>query len=106
MGEKHWRCFHCDEVFTDEETARNHFGDHEGQTPACKLNTFDRGLLEALRRQERDNIEAWDRISSETVEAVSAMHGMHARFERNLRLVDEAAYVRGMRDALKDTPND
>jgi hypothetical protein len=35
---KKWRCFHCDEVFTDERSAWGHFGDAnscESDIPAC-----------------------------------------------------------------------
>jgi hypothetical protein len=32
---KYWRCFHCDEVFTTEEAAREHFGEDPGEPTAC-----------------------------------------------------------------------
>lgn len=32
--QKLWRCFHCDQVFTDEFAARQHFGQLE-ESPAC-----------------------------------------------------------------------
>lgn len=35
-----WRCFHCGEVFTDAEKAREHFGDREkAEAVACVLET-------------------------------------------------------------------
>lgn len=47
-----WRCFHCDEVFTDKAEARDHFGADETATPACRIGPRDKGLLEVLRRTE------------------------------------------------------
>lgn len=56
---KAWRCFHCDEVFTDEAEARAHFGeDQTGTTPmgesACRVAASEGGLLKALRESERE----------------------------------------------------
>jgi len=36
-----WRCFHCDEVFTDEAKARIHFGPELGSTPTCQVRDRD-----------------------------------------------------------------
>jgi hypothetical protein len=35
--EKAWRCFHCNEVFTDETEAREHFGAEMYRDAACRL---------------------------------------------------------------------
>ncbi len=57
-SEKEWRCFHCDEVFTDEAEAREHFGVEiqpfmgEGAhmpPPACAVD------VKAFRDLETDN---------------------------------------------------
>jgi hypothetical protein len=67
-AESQWRCFHCDEVFTDYEAARLHFGPHEGWEAACVQKSPDelRQVLidleaaqETIRRQEEklDDIE-------------------------------------------------
>lgn len=32
-----WRCFHCDEVFTDSEKAAFHFGQREKARPICVI---------------------------------------------------------------------
>lgn len=48
METTEWRCFHCDEVFTDPKSAQDHFGDGGGcdpEPPACKLNAMEGGLL-------------------------------------------------------------
>ncbi len=43
-----WRCFHCDEVFTDAAEAREHFGFTKTKTPACRLSSADVTLLRTL----------------------------------------------------------
>lgn len=61
--EKAWRCFHCDEVFTDEAEARDHFGGDEGKVAACRLSRDDVRQLRALEllnakwQRECENLE-------------------------------------------------
>ena len=38
---KHWRCFFCDEVFTDDKAAAHHFGGEICGEPLCKLAQVD-----------------------------------------------------------------
>lgn len=58
-----WRCFHCDEVFTDKAEAREHFGSDEWTTPACRLSADDVTRLRQLEatnarlRRENDKLE-------------------------------------------------
>lgn len=48
-----WRCFHCDEVFTDPADARRHFGSDPLSMSACTIS--DTSLLEQLRHAEELN---------------------------------------------------
>ena len=48
-----WRCFHCDEVFTDPADARRHFGDYPLSSSACTMS--DVSLLDQLRHAEALN---------------------------------------------------
>ena len=93
-----WCCFHCDEVFTDERAARAHFGADEEAVPACRLKASEGGLLAALRRAEDDAANAWMKIHTETTDAARAYHAQHARHLEQLRIVEEAAYERGLAD--------
>jgi hypothetical protein len=54
---REWRCFHCDEVFDDRESARLHFGDGEDATAGCvlKLDGKERAILACLREAEERN---------------------------------------------------
>lgn len=61
-----WRCFHCDEEFTDRETAADHFGagEYEDETPLCieaataetkDLIRTNREMWESLRKANDEN---------------------------------------------------
>lgn len=57
MGQTAWRCFHCDEVFTDERSAREHFGETQGDDAACTLNCGERELLIRFREVSKEAAE-------------------------------------------------
>lgn len=71
-GGREWRCFHCDEVFSDREVAERHFGTRQYDAPLCAADQFE--LVET--RKERDKygdikaqltgeiIEARDKLAS------------------------------------------
>ena len=51
---KEWRCFQCDELFTDEVAARDHFGQSVLLSPLCcdhSLATY-RQVLRQFRESE------------------------------------------------------
>lgn len=94
-----WRCFHCGAAFCSKGEARDHFGDDEGATPACKIKAgSEKGLLEALRKAERENAEAWQAVQSETIEAVKAMYGQASRHQQQLIAAEQAGYDKGLAD--------
>ncbi|PWJ88446.1 hypothetical protein C8D77_111169 [Mesorhizobium loti] len=96
-----WRCFHCDEVFTDERCARDHFGRDETCEPACQIKMgAERSLLTALRRAENDAADAWAAIHSESTDAAKAYHAQLARHQEQLRITEELGFERGMREAV------
>lgn len=46
-----WRCFHCDEVFDDANSASSHFGVDSGDMAACQIvHESDKALIDELRR--------------------------------------------------------
>jgi hypothetical protein len=61
---KHWRCFHCDDVFADRAEAQAHFGLDVTETPACiRLLTTDekqwaKDLMEWAARAHKAEAEA------------------------------------------------
>lgn len=62
---KEWRCFTCDEVFTDEAKARIHFGDYKGDVPTCRMSNLDVCAL----RMSRD---AFSKKAEDAERALSA----------------------------------
>lgn len=94
-----WRCFHCGDVFTDEHAARLHFGSDETQAPACQIKGAEGGLVEALRRAEKDCADAWHAIHSEATDSAKAYFGQAARHQEQLRVIEQVGYDRGITDA-------
>lgn len=58
---RHWRCFFCDEVFTDRRAAALHFGVDEDCEPACRIKGAEGGLLKALR--DVDEAGVWHEVA-------------------------------------------
>ena len=56
MASKRYRCFFCDEVFTNRRTAWEHFGEQncESDVPACvdPLRTDEKARMTALREAQ------------------------------------------------------
>ncbi len=99
VGEAHgpWLCFHCGETCETEESAREHFGDDQGSTPACKLSQDVLGLVCLLREQDRE-LRAYrqeDTASHREFYALGATH------QTELRREEERGYSRGLEDAKK-----
>lgn len=96
--QKSWRCFHCDEVFTDYVAAKEHFGAIRFSygavtydTPACQIDPQEhRRLIAELAKYENED--------SELQRAMAAMQTRHAE---ELRKAEEAGYAKGLRDGNK-----
>jgi hypothetical protein len=75
-----WRCFHCDEVFTDREKAAEHFGKHEMLQPACTIDVAE------YRRMEEVN----SRHCAEDTELHREIYRMSADHATALRREEES----------------
>ena len=95
-----WKCFHCDDTFTAWHCARDHFGHDMDATPACQIKAGELGLVEALRRAEKDAADAWFAIHNESTEAAKAYHAQQTRHRDQMRAVEQAAYDRGIANVL------
>lgn len=92
---KEWRCFHCDDVFTNWGEARNHFGfTPEDGPPACKTTRGEDSELYHLKRR----LELYQR---EDTELHQALHAKDAEMHTKVRQSEEAGYARGLEDAKK-----
>lgn len=95
---REWRCFHCDEVFTDKEAAADHFGvqiDGLADDCACKLNAKD-GLILKMLREAQVDLRRYHEEDTALIREVYKLGGDHVT---NARQQEELGYARGLRDA-------
>jgi hypothetical protein len=81
-----WRCFYCDEVFTDREAAALHFGTQLSHNAACKIDIAEYRRMEAKSELYRDEDAAIHR----------EMRGMENEHQRALRRAEEDGYAKGI----------
>lgn len=86
-----WRCFHCDEVFTDVAEARLHFGEYEMQEPICLVTAERYREVERQLQSYRDESDAQSRFFYE----MGSKH--HAEIQR----AEEHGYEKGLRDGVR-----
>jgi hypothetical protein len=58
----HWRCFHCDEVFTDPESAADHFGLNATAPTACVMDKLVQVAFDVLHhdRSEGSSVDVYE----------------------------------------------
>lgn len=66
---KHWRCFHCDEVFRSRKAAWAHFGPDDGcekMPPACVdlLRTDEKARMAELREAQQYALECQESVNA------------------------------------------
>lgn len=91
-----WRCFHCDDVFTDREKAAEHFGTTLLADPACQIDLLHFRLMEKLHLGYLD----------EDTELHREIARLHADHHTALRHEEEKGYVRGLADGRAMPPNE
>ena len=89
---KEWRCFHCDAVFADAESAVLHFGTSEIQPPACQIDIAEYRAMELRVR----------RCNEEDTDLHREIHGLQAKHQVDLRREEEKGYARGLSDGMKE----
>lgn len=85
-----WRCFHCDEAFTDRAAACEHFGESRVGVPLCQE---PRDVQEALRRTriaENESLRMADSLGQERTENERLAH-LLASWERQFGTTDPRA---------------
>ena len=89
-----WRCFHCDEVFTDRESAENHFGASVACAPMCQIfGKTVRAMEDQLRSYQNEDTDLHRRIAS-----------MQTEHQQALMRAEESGYAKGLRDGCKEIP--
>jgi len=91
----HWRCFHCDDVFTDRAAAAEHFGgDNLQADPACKLNSIEGGLIALVRAQEQE----LQQFRTEETASYREFYRLGAEHAAAVRRAEEEGYAKGLAD--------
>ncbi|MBW7966765.1 hypothetical protein [Bradyrhizobium sp. BR 10261] len=91
-----WRCFFCDEVFTDPKAAANHFGcDHPGNEPLCKLAQVDGGIAKVIA----DLAETLHGFQTEDNASFREFYALGADHRAALIKEEQKGYDRGLADA-------
>lgn len=96
---KIWRCFHCDEVFTDVKAARLHFGEDQDYEPGCiaRVPDEERVLLEKIQELECELALFYDEDGPKDRQ----MQVMASEHRGALVGAEEAGYDKGVRDMKK-----
>lgn len=81
-----WRCFHCDETFTDEAAARLHFGTSLMHSPACTIDVAEYRAMEA-------RMKLYNEEDSDLHREIAGMQSTH---RTALRREEEKGYARGL----------
>jgi len=84
-----WRCFHCDEVFTESEEAAKHFGVDQSKQPGCQIDVAKYRRLEAEAASYRNEDTALHK----------EINALQAEIEVAKRRAEDDGYARGLRDA-------
>lgn len=89
-----WRCFYCDEVFTSEQDAEEHFGAQRGSLAGCQLKGHEHGLLRIVREQEEELAQH----RSENTEFIRTMETLKSEQADEVRRAEELGYGRAVRE--------
>jgi hypothetical protein len=95
-----WRCFHCDEVFTDRLAAAEHFGVDPEAPPVCKIAAVDHGLMRAFREAEHKVEEFLGILHRESSDTERAYRSMRSRYETVIEAAEQKGYEKGLADHL------
>lgn len=92
-----WRCFHCNEVFTDKRCATAHFGASENNYAACQIKSFEGHLVEYIRKLEAQ----LDQYRAEDSLVLRSIYSQEADHRQALIRAEEDGYGRGVVDMTK-----
>lgn len=94
-----WRCFHCDDVFTDAESAALHFGVDTTEQAACRKVTADeQALLKTIAEQAKQLNE----YRTESTPADQLYYTFQSELRQKTIRAEELGYHRGLEDGRRD----
>lgn len=89
-----WRCFHCDEMFNDPESAMHHFGKSERQEPICFVDQKKYRDLQVLAASYQD----------EDTDLHQELRRMRSEHAQALIREEEKGYAKALRDTNYQEP--
>lgn len=99
MSRKQWRCFFCDELFTDRREAAQHFGVFdacEADQVACKLMAHQKHVIDYIRKLEREVRQ----YMAENIPVVRAMYAVEFLSDQKAKDAEERGYNKGVHDMM------
>lgn len=90
-----WRCFHCQEVFTDPDEAEAHFGPDMLDEPICQIPD----LAKLCRDQQK---ELRNLRSEDFSQSSKEIYAMGAKHHRELIEAEQKGYDAGLRDGRNE----
>lgn len=99
VAEPEWRCFHCDEVFTDRDSAAEHFGVEPEEQAMCRqVSADDKALLKIIA----DQAQQLNAYRNESTPADLLYHVFSTRIAQQAITSEEEGYRRGLEDGRRD----
>ncbi len=101
---KQWRCFFCDELFTNKDKAAQHFGVFEAceaDTPACKLLPHQEKVLKYVRELESKVRELMAERHDESHPLMESLFDLQSEMSSREKTAEEKGYAKGVADMMK-----
>lgn len=93
---KSWRCFFCDEVFTDPREAQVHFGAEEHNTVACKIMPHQQKIMEYIRYLETTIRSYIADRHADSHPLLQSVWVLQAQMDQKVRAAEEQGFARGV----------
>lgn len=97
MARKQWRCFFCDEVFTQWKDAAEHFGVDEAceaDVVACKISSHEGHLITYIRKLEKE----LRRYMNEYSYIMRSIRSLESNQRQDLIKAEQKGYDKGVHD--------
>ncbi len=101
---KQWRCFFCDELFTDKAKAAQHFGAFEAceaDEVACKLLPHQEKVLKYIRELETHVRKLQSQVHEDSHPLLASLYDLQGEMASREKTAEEKGYAKGVADMMK-----
>jgi hypothetical protein len=96
---KSWRCFHCDEVFTDIDLARGHFSPpYPFNQPTCQTPDLINTIMKVITEQ-KDQLA---RYIAEDSDCVRQAYSVGLQAARDIQAANDKGFADGVMEARRE----